>query len=146
MTKPAYTAEAHVTGGRANGHGRTASGELDIDVRMPKELGGGGGATNPEELFAVGYAACFGSALALVGQKMGLNAEDAAIVSKVSLVPEGGGQLRLAAELDVTLPSVPDAGQAAGLVQAAHQVCPYSKATRGNIDVALTVNGASLQQ
>ncbi|MEU7905471.1 organic hydroperoxide resistance protein [Actinoplanes sp. NPDC049118] len=145
MTKPAYTAEAHVAGGRANGHGRTASGELDLDVRLPKELGGAGGGTNPEELFAVGYAACFGSALTLIGPKMSLNADDATIDSKVSLVPEEGGQLKLAVELDITLPSIPDAQQAAGLVKAAHQICPYSKATRGNINVALTVNGASLE-
>jgi Ohr subfamily peroxiredoxin len=143
MTKPAYTAEAHVAGGR-NGHGRTAGGDLDLDVRLPKELGGAGGGTNPEELFAVGYAACFGSALMLVGQKMSLNAEDATIDSKVSLIPEDGGQLKLGVALDIALPSITDAQQAAGLVKAAHQVCPYSKATRGNIDVALTVNGASL--
>jgi Ohr subfamily peroxiredoxin len=145
MVKVLYTAEARVTGGRANGHGRTVDGELDVDIRMPKELGGDGGGTNPEQLFAVGYAACFEAALALVGQRKKLMAEDTRIDAKVMLIPIGNGQLKLGVELDVTLPSVPDAEQAADLVRAAHQVCPYSNATRGNIDVTLIVNGEPMQ-
>ncbi|MFG2055619.1 organic hydroperoxide resistance protein [Micromonospora sp. NPDC048930] len=144
MTKVLYTAEARVTGGRANGHGRTADGQLDVRIRMPKELGGDGDGTNPEQLFAVGYAACFEAALALVGQRTGLVADDTTIDAKVMLLPIGQGRLKLAIELAVTLPSVPDAEQAADLVRTAHQVCPYSNATRGNVDVTLVVNGAPL--
>lgn len=144
MTKVLYTAEARVTGGRANGHGRTADGQLDVRIRMPKELGGDGDGTNPEQLFAVGYAACFEAALALVGQRTGLVADDTTIDAKVMLLPIGQGRLKLAVELAVTLPSVPDAEQAADLVRTAHQVCPYSNATRGNVDVTLVVNGAPL--
>lgn len=142
--KALYTAEARVTGGRANGHGRTTDGQLDVDIRMPRELGGDGGGTNPEQLLAVGYGACFEAALTLVGQRRKLVAEDARIDAKVMLLPIGNGQLKLGVELDVALPSIPDADQAADLVRAAHQVCPYSNATRGNIDVALIVNGAPL--
>ena len=144
MANVVYTAAARVTGGRAHGHGRTVDGELDVDIRMPKELGGDGGGTNPEQLFAVGYAACFEAALGLVGRRGELAAEDTTIVAKVMLTPIGSGQLRLGVELDVTLPSIADVEQAADLVRAAHEVCPYSNATRGNIDVALIVNGVPL--
>ncbi len=145
MVKVLYTAEAHVTGGRALGHGRTVGGELDVDLRLPKELGGEGGATNPEQLFAVGYAACFESALALVGQRKGLEEQDTAIDSKVMLIPIENGRFKLGVELDVSLPSIQDAEQAATLAREAHRICPYSNATRGNIDVALVVNGVPLQ-
>jgi Ohr subfamily peroxiredoxin len=144
MVKALYTAEARVTGGRAQGRGRTTDGRLDVDLRMPKELGGDGDGTNPEQLFAVGYAACFGTVLSMIGKKEGLEGDDAAIDARVGLVPNGDGTFRLSAELDVTLPSIQDGEQAAGLVRAAHQVCPYSNATRGNIDVALVVNGTRL--
>jgi osmotically inducible protein OsmC len=144
MTKALYTAEARVTGGRANGRGRTADGRLDVNLRMPKEMGGDGEGTNPEQLFAVGYAACFGTVLSMIGKKEGLEGDDAEIDARVGLVPNGDGTFRLSAELDVTLPSIPDGERAAGLVRAAHQVCPYSNATRGNIDVALVVNGTPL--
>lgn len=145
MVKALYTAEARVTGGRAHGHGRTTGGELDVDIRMPKELGGEGGATNPEQLFAVGYAACFEAALSLVGQRKNLDAQDTTIDASVMLLPIGNGQLKLGVELDVTLPSIADAEQAANLVRDAHQVCPYSNAIRGNVDVAFVVNGAPLE-
>jgi Ohr subfamily peroxiredoxin len=139
-----YAAEAHVTGGRADGHGRTSDGQLAVDLRLPKELGGDGRGTNPEQLFAIGYAGCLASVLAMVGQRKGLTATDAAIDSRVLLVPGSDGTFTLAAELDITLPSVGDAAQAEALVRAAHQICPYSRAIRGNVDVALTVNGSRL--
>ncbi|MEO3826820.1 organic hydroperoxide resistance protein [Actinomadura sp. B10D3] len=142
MTAPIYTAEAQVTGGR-NGRGRTSDGRLDLDLRLPKELGGDGEGANPEQLFAVGYAACFGTVLAMVGQRENLKADDARIDASVSLIPAGGGRFKLGARLRISLPSV-TAEQAADLVKAAHQACPYSNATRGNIDVALQVNGIDL--
>ncbi|MEV7096366.1 organic hydroperoxide resistance protein [Amycolatopsis sp. NPDC051045] len=142
MTKALYTAEAHVAGGR-NGRGRTTDGRLELDLRQPKELGGDGEGANPEQLFAIGYAACFGATLALVGQRGKLKADDAEIDSSVSLVPVDGGRFELGVELRVVLPSV-TGDQAAELVRTAHLVCPYSNATRGNVDVALTVNGTRL--
>ncbi|WP_328400836.1 organic hydroperoxide resistance protein [Nocardia sp. NBC_00403] len=142
MTTALYTAEAHVTGGRI-GHGRTSDGRLHLDLRQPKELGGDGEGTNPEQLFAVGYAACFGTTLALVGRRGKLEANDAQIDSSVSLIPIDGGRFKLGVEMRISLPSVTDE-QAVELVKAAHQVCPYSNATRDNIDVALVVNGTRL--
>ncbi|WP_283775788.1 organic hydroperoxide resistance protein [Rhizomonospora bruguierae] len=142
MTKALYTAQAHVAGGR-NGRGRTSDGRLDLNLRQPKELGGDGAGANPEQLFAIGYAACFGTTLALVGQRGGRKADDAKIDSSVSLLPSDGGRFKLEVELQISLPSVTDE-QAVELVAAAHQVCPYSNATRGNIDVALVVNGTQL--
>jgi lipoyl-dependent peroxiredoxin len=141
MAKVIYTAEAHVTGGRAEGHGQTTDGALDVQLRVPPELGGPGGGTNPEQLFAVGYAACFESALGAVARREKLDVGDVAIDSKVNLLPTEERGFKLAVELDVTLPHVEDADQAARLVAGAHQVCPYSNATRGNIEVKLTVNG-----
>jgi lipoyl-dependent peroxiredoxin len=141
MAKVLYTARAHVTGGRQDGHGRSADGELDVRLRVPKEMGGTGGGTNPEELFAVGYAACFESALGTVARRRHLDAGQLAIDSAVSLLPTGDGGFRLAVTLDVSLPSVGDREAAAQLVRDAHQVCPYSNATRGNIDVDLLLGG-----
>jgi lipoyl-dependent peroxiredoxin len=141
MARVLYTAEATVTGGRANGHGRTNDGALDVQLRSPKEMGGEGGGTNPEELFAVGYAACFESALGVVGRRERAEVGDVSIDSRVSLLPTKERGFSLAVELDVTLPQVQDPEQAARIVAAAHQVCPYSNATRGNIDVTLTANG-----
>jgi osmotically inducible protein OsmC len=140
-----YTAEAHVEGGRAHGHGRTTDGELEVDIRPPRELGGEGGGTNPEQLFAVGFASCFESALTLVARRKKLEADDVAIDSRVMLLPTEERGFKLAVELDVTLPSVSDPEAAADLVRTAHKVCPYSNATRGNIDVALRVNGSSIE-
>lgn len=141
MTKILYTAEAHVTGGRLAGHGRTTDGALEVDIRIPKDLGGEGGGTNPEQLFAVGFAACFESALAVVARREKVEAGDAEIDSKVHLVPTPEKGFALAVQLDVRLPSVTDAEAATRIVTAAHRVCPYSNATRGNIDVTLTANG-----
>src|ERR1700758_2386816 len=144
MANILYTAEAHVTGGRVEGHGRSSDGMLEVDLRIPAEMGGPGGGTNPEELFAVGFAACFESALGVVGRRERAEVGDVSIDSRVSLLPTQERGYTLAVELDVTLPQVQDPEQAARIVAAAHQVCPYSNATRGNIDVRLTVNGRDI--
>jgi osmotically inducible protein OsmC len=144
MPRVLYTAEAHVTGGRAEGHGRTSDGALEVDLRTPPEMGGNGGGTNPEELFAIGWAACFESALGAVARRLHREVGDVAIDSKVMLVPGPDRTYRLAAELAVTLPSVADAAEAEELVRGAHEVCPYSNATRGNVDVRLTANGREI--
>ncbi len=145
MSKPIYTAEAHVEGGRVNGHGQTNDGALEVDLRPPVEMGGQGGGTNPEELFAVGYAACFESALGAAARRSKEELSDVAIDSKVSLLPTEERGFRLAVELDVTLPSVADSAHAIELVRTAHQICPYSNATRGNIEVMLTANGEAVE-
>jgi lipoyl-dependent peroxiredoxin len=141
MANTIYTAEAHVTGGRVAGHGRTSDGILEVDLRLPAEMGGEGGGTNPEQLFAVGYAACFEGALGVAGRRAKLETGDVGIDSKVSLSPDGKGGFAIGVELHVSLPSIADAQAARDLVAAAHRVCPYSNATRGNIDVLLTANG-----
>jgi Ohr subfamily peroxiredoxin len=145
MSKVLYTAEARVTGGRMEGHGETSDGALTVDLRIPAELGGDGGGTNPEQLFAIGFASCFESAIGAVARRKKLETGDVAIASKVSLSPTEERGFKLAVELDVSLPSVPDAADAAELVAAAHKVCPYSNATRGNIEVTLTANGEPVQ-
>jgi osmotically inducible protein OsmC len=141
MAKILYTAEATVTGGRAEGHGRTSDGEVDVQLRLPTEMGGQGGGTNPEQLFAIGYAACFEGALGVVGRREKAEVGDASIDSKVSLLPNDSKGFDLAVELDVTLPQVTDPEEAKRIVAGAHEVCPYSNATRGNIAVTLTANG-----
>jgi Ohr subfamily peroxiredoxin len=141
MANTLYTAKAHVTGGRAEGHGRSSDGALEVDLRIPSEMGGPGGGTNPEELFAVGYAACFEGALGVVARRAKAETGDAAIDSEVSLSPDGQGGFLLSVGLDVTLPGIADSAAAVDLVRAAHEVCPYSNATRGNIEVTLTANG-----
>jgi Ohr subfamily peroxiredoxin len=140
-----YTAHAHVTGGRAAGHGRSSDGALEVDLRAPREMGGEGGGTNPEQLFAVGYAACFESALGTAARRRRVEATDVAIDSSVMLMPTGTRGYALAVTLDVTLPSIDDEAEAVDLVRAAHQICPYSNATRGNIDVVLTANGHAVE-
>jgi osmotically inducible protein OsmC len=144
MAKVLYKAEATVTGGRANGHGHTSDGVLDVQLRLPKEMGGEETGTNPEQLFAVGYAACFEGALGVVGRRERAEVGDVSIDSRVSLLPTAERGFSLAVELDVTLPEVDDPEQAVRIVLAAHQVCPYSNATRGNIDVKLTANGRAV--
>jgi lipoyl-dependent peroxiredoxin len=141
MSKALYTAEAHVTGGRAEGHGVSGDGNLDVQLRYPTALGGDGDGTNPEELFAVGFAACFEGALGAIARREKLELGDVAIDSKVSLYPTEERGFKLGVELDVTIPGVSDAEQAREVVAAAHKVCPYSNATRGNIEVALVANG-----
>src|SRR3978361_1504392 len=132
MSKAIYTAEAHVTGGRAEGHGKTSDGELEVDLRLPPEMGGPGGGTNPEELFAVGYAACFEGALGTIARRDKQEVGDVAIDSKVSLITTEDRAFTIAVELHVSLPSIAASDEAVALVRAAHKVCPYSNATRGN--------------
>ena len=143
MAKTIYTAEAHVTGGRVAGHGRTSDGVLEVDLRTPPEMGGEEEGTNPEQLFAVGYAACFEGAVAAVARRRKLEVGDVEIDSKVMLVTGEERTFTVAVELAVTLPSV-SGEDAVELVAAAHRVCPYSNATRGNIDVVLSANGAAV--
>jgi len=142
--KVLYNAQAHVTGGRAEGHGRTEDGQLEVDLRLPEEMGGQGGGTNPEQLFAIGFAACFEGALGVVARRKGAEVDDVAIDSQVKLLPTEERGFKLAVALDVALPSVEDPETAKELVGAAHQVCPYSNATRGNVEVALTANGQAV--
>jgi Ohr subfamily peroxiredoxin len=144
MSKVLYTAEANVTGGRAEGHGATSDGALEVDLRSPTEMGGEGGGTNPEQLFAVGYAACFEGALGAVARRSKAEVGDVAIDSKVDLITGEDRSFGIAVELHVTLPSV-QGDEAVELVREAHGVCPYSNATRGNIDVTLTANGAAVE-
>ena len=146
MARVLYTAEATVTGGRADGHGRTNDGKLEVNLRLPKEMGGDGAGTNPEQLFAAGYAACFEGAIGAVGRRERAEVGDVSIDSRVSLHPTEERGFKLSAELHVTLPQVEDPEQAAAIVAAAHKVCPYSNATRGNIDVTLTANGQPVEQ
>ena len=133
-----YTTSAVALGHGRDGHVRSFDGTLDTPVRTPKELGGDGGATNPEQLFAAGYAACFHSALKLVAAKANVDTTDSEVVVDVALgaLPHGG--YGLAAQIEVSLPGV-DRAVAERVVERAHLVCPYSNATRGNIDVVLTV-------
>ena len=136
--KAMYTATATATGDGRNGHVTSEDGILDVDVRIPKELGGAGGATNPEQLFAAGYAACFHSALKLVGGAEKADLTGTEVSASVSIGALSGVGFGLAVELDVHAPSLEHAA-AVALVERAHQVCPYSNATRGNIDVTLKV-------
>jgi lipoyl-dependent peroxiredoxin len=141
LAKVVYTAKAHVTGGRQHGHGRTDDGVLEVDIRPPGDDERG---TNPEQLFAVGYAACFESALGVVARRQKVEAGDVEIDSEVDLVTTEDRAFTVAVRMDVRLPSVDDIEEAAELVRNAHQVCPYSNATRGNIDVKFRVNGSDL--
>jgi Ohr subfamily peroxiredoxin len=136
--KPLYTTSAVATGDGRNGHVQTTDGVLATDVRMPAELGGPGGATNPEQLFAAGYAACFHSALKRVAGADGVDVTDSEVVADVSLGAHENGAFGLSVALEVTIPGA-DREVAEKVVARAHEVCPYSNATRGNIEVALTV-------
>lgn len=138
LEKTLYTAHATATGGR-EGSAKTSDDKLDVQLSTPKELGGAGGdGTNPEQLFAAGYAACFIGALKVVagGAKIKLP-DDVSIASRVNIGPVGAG-FGISAELNVSLPGI-DKDTAQTLVEKAHEVCPYSNATRGNIDVVLNV-------
>lgn len=137
LTKGLYTAEATATGGR-EGHARSSDGQLDLDMRVPEAMGGPGGGTNPEQLFAAGYSACFQSALGVVGRRQGVDTANSTVTTKVTIGPIGGGGYGLAVAIEVALPGV-DEPVAHELVEAAHQVCPYSNATRGNIRVDVSV-------
>lgn len=137
MADAIYTAEATSSGGGRDGRVRTSDGIIDQDLKMPPALGGPGGATNPEQLFAAAYASCFHGALRLVAKNKGVAVPDGATVdASVSLAPDDTG-FGISATITAHLPGL-DQAQADELVEGAHQVCPYSKATRGNVDVALT--------
>ncbi|MFC4950057.1 organic hydroperoxide resistance protein [Pseudonocardia sp. GCM10023141] len=132
-----YTAAALSTGDGRNGHVRTSDGTIDLDLAIPKEMGGAGGATNPEQLFAAGYAACFHSALKLVAGQRKAAITDSSVSAEVGIGPNDAGGFALSVELEVELSGV-DHATAESLVEEAHQVCPYSNATRGNIPITLT--------
>jgi lipoyl-dependent peroxiredoxin len=136
LIKPLYTARATATGGRS-GHAVSDDGVLDLDLKPPAEMGGPGGATNPEQLFAAGYAACFQSALAVVGRRQGVDTGGSRVEADVTIGTIPGGGYGLAVALRVSIPGA-DAETTRGLAEAAHQVCPYSNATRGNIDVTVS--------
>ena len=136
--KAIYTAEALATGEGRDGHARTSDGKVDLELSIPKEMGGNGVGTNPEQLFAAGYAACFHSALRLVAGQEKADVSDSAVGARVSIGSLDNGGFGLAVELEVTLPNV-DHDTAQKLTEKAHEVCPYSNATRGNIDVNLIV-------
>jgi lipoyl-dependent peroxiredoxin len=133
-----YTAEATATGGRRNGRVRCSDGAIDVQINPPKEVGGSGEGTNPEQLFAAGYAACFDNALASVARMEKIDPGRTSVTALVGLAkhPEGGFVIDV--ELQVTVPGLPP-DEAEALVAKAHQRCPYSRATRGNVDVRLTL-------
>jgi Ohr subfamily peroxiredoxin len=140
-----YTAKATATGGR-EGHSATSDGRVDVDLDIPKEMGGSGGpGTNPEQLFAVGYAACFQSALLrfATGRRLDLSGSRITARVGIGLLPSGG--LGLAVALDLDAPGL-DRDLAVDLMNRAHETCPYSRATRGNIPVRLSVGGASIER
>ncbi|MDX8360992.1 MULTISPECIES: organic hydroperoxide resistance protein [Bacillaceae] len=133
-----YTAKATVQGGR-EGKVSSSDGAIQLDLSMPKELQGpGGSGTNPEQLFAAGYAACYESALKLVARNKKMAIGDTQVTAQVSIGNDPAGGFKLAVQLDVKIPGV-EVDVAKELIQEAHHVCPYSKATRGNIDVVLRV-------
>lgn len=133
-----YRTTATATGGR-DGAARTDDGSLDVKLAVPKEMGGPGGGNNPEQLFAAGYAACFLGAMKAVSGKEGVTVPaDASVKAEVGIGPRSEGGFGITADLKVSLPGVPEQ-DARRLVDAAHQVCPYSNATRGNVDVGITV-------
>ncbi|MBF6435715.1 organic hydroperoxide resistance protein [Nocardia cyriacigeorgica] len=133
-----YTAEATATGAGRGGHVRSTDAALDLDLSIPKELGGAGGTgTNPEQLFAAGFAACFHSALQVVARREKVALDGTSVTGAVGIGPDGAGY-GLTVALTVDLPGI-ERAQGEALIAAAHQVCPYSNATRGNIDVQLTL-------
>jgi len=143
--KVLYTAEATVTGGR-EGHTRTSDGRLDVDLDVPTEMGGPGGpGTNPEQLFAAGYAACFQSALLRIASGRKLDVSDSRITARVGIGPLSSGGFGLTAALDLDAPRI-GRDEAIDLMNRAHETCPYSRATRGNIEVTLSVGGAALER
>jgi osmotically inducible protein OsmC len=136
--QPIYTATAHSTGDGRNGHVASDDGYIDLDLHIPTEMGGPGGATNPEELFAAGYAACFHSAMKLVAGQQKLDVEGTQVSASIGIGPLPDGGFGLNAALVIYAPKL-DAATAQSLADAAHKVCPYSNATRGNIEVTVSV-------
>jgi Ohr subfamily peroxiredoxin len=140
-----YTAEASATGGRA-GHAATSDGRVDVELDVPKEMGGSGGpGTNPEQLLAVGYAACFQSALLRFANGRGLDLSESRVTARVGIGLLKSGGLGLAVALDLDAPGL-SRDVAVDLMNRAHETCPYSRATRGNIAVTLTVSGSSIER
>ncbi len=136
--KVLYTAVAHATGDGRNGHVETDDGQLRLDLSVPTEMGGPGGGSNPEQLFASGYSACFHSALKVVARRAKADITDSTVSATVGIGANDDGGFGLEVELDVAIPNM-DRAAAEELMAQAHQVCPYSNATRGNIPVTLTV-------
>ena len=136
-SKIVYVAEATAHGGR-DGYVTSQDGQIELKVAMPPQLGGDGDGTNPEQLFAAGYSSCFHNALVLVGRRSGFDLTGSTVTAKVGIGPNPQLGYGLAVALSVSLP-VLDPDIAANLVDAAHQVCPYSNATRGNIDVSIVL-------
>jgi Ohr subfamily peroxiredoxin len=134
-----YTAEALSTGEGRNGHVATSDGTVDFDMAIPKEMGGSGNGANPEQLFAAGYAACFHSALNGVARARKVKIDGSTVGGRVQIGPNGEGGFQLAVLLEVVIPGMAH-DEAQSLADAAHQVCPYSNATRGNIDVQVVVS------
>jgi lipoyl-dependent peroxiredoxin len=134
--KVLYTAAAMSSGDARNGHVRSSDGLLDFDLAAPEEMGGAGGATNPEQLFAAGYSACFHSALKAVARRKHIELTDSSVSAEVGIGPNDNGGYGLTVALHAELGGV-DQATADELVEAAHQVCPYSNATRGNIPVTI---------
>lgn len=135
IAKKLYTASATAVGGRA-GHVKSDDGLIDVDLRRPVEMGGPGGATNPEELFAAGYSACFQGAMGIVAKKSDVNIDESTVTAVVTLGTALGGALTLAVVMEVHIPDIP-IEQTQELADGAHQLCPYSNATRGNIEVTI---------
>ena len=133
-----YTAEATATGGRWAGRARSADGVLDMRIAPPKEVGGPGDATNPEQLFATGYAGCFDNSLTVIARREKLQVGETSVTALVGLGREDDGRFGLDVELRISVPGLPR-DQAEELVAKAHRLCPYSRATRGNLDVRLTL-------
>jgi Ohr subfamily peroxiredoxin len=136
LAKELYTAKATAVGGRA-GHVKSSDGLIDVDLRRPVEMGGPGGATNPEQLFAAGYSACFQGALGVVAKRSDVNTDDSTVTASVTFGTTESGALGLAVALEIHIPGV-DLATAQELADGAHQVCPYSHATRNNIKVTVT--------
>lgn len=137
---PTYTATATAWG--RDGRAISSDGRLDLMLAMPEEMGGTGEGTNPEQLLAAGWAACFGTTLELVARSQGLDATEVAVTAEVSLVPNGRGGFELAAVIRVELPMHLQGETGRSLIEAAHRHCPYSNATRGNISVDVVAGAA----
>ena len=133
-----YTAEAVSTGDGRNGHVTSSDQRIDLDLAIPAEMGGTGAGSNPEQLFAAGYAACFQGAMGVVARREKLSIEGSTVTARVGIGPMGQA-FGITVDLRIHVPEIPDRADAEKLVALAHQVCPYSNATRNNVDVTLTI-------
>ncbi|MCT1517220.1 organic hydroperoxide resistance protein [Dietzia cercidiphylli] len=139
MADPLYTVEALSTGGGRDGHVATADKAVDLEMAPPKELGGSGEGNNPEQLFAAGYAACFHSALQSAARMKKVEIDGSSVGARVSLVASGEQSIDLSVDLEVVIPGL-ESEQADELAKLAHELCPYSRATKGNIEVSVSVS------